>query len=70
MTGGSSEPGAAGIAMVLADSGVGSAGLPLYSREALERSPSAEQGMHPDLERRHRLQYTQFITELGISLQV
>lgn len=55
---------------VTADSGVGSAGLPLYTQQQLLASPSVRQGMDPDTQRRHRLQYTQFITELGMSLTV
>lgn len=55
---------------VLATSGIGSVGLPLYTREQLAHAPSIQQGMDPDTERRHRLQYTQFITQLGIHLAV
>lgn len=55
---------------VLAETGVGSPGLPLYTREQLKQSPSVQQGMDPDTERRNRLQYAAFITELGMSLQV
>jgi hypothetical protein len=55
---------------VTASSGIGSAGLPLYTHEQLAQSPSIQQGMDPDTERRHRLQYTEFITQLGLATGV
>jgi hypothetical protein len=49
---------------------MGSPGLPFYTRQELARSPSVLQGMDPDTERRNRLQYTTFIQDVGMDLEV
>lgn len=56
--------------IITADSGIGSPGLPFYTREQLSRSPSIQQGMDPDTERRNRLQYVVFIQQVGMDLAV
>lgn len=56
--------------VVMADTGIGSPGLPFYTRQQLARSPSVQQGMDPDIERRNRLQYTVFIQQVGMDLSV
>lgn len=56
--------------VIVAETGIGSPGLPFYTREQLARSPSIQQGMDPDSERRSRLQYTVFIQQVGQDLSV
>lgn len=56
--------------VITAETGIGSPGLPFYTREQLARSPSIQQGMDPDTERRNRLQYTVFIQNVGMDLGV
>jgi hypothetical protein len=56
--------------IITAETGIGSPGLPFYTREQLARSPSIQQGMDPDTERRNRLQYTVFIQHVGMDLGV
>jgi hypothetical protein len=55
---------------ITADTGIGSPGLPFYTKEQLAKSPSIQQGMDPDTERRNRLQYTVFIQQVGMDLSV
>lgn len=56
--------------IITAETGIGSPGLPFYTWEQLARSPSIQQGMDPDTERRNRLQYTVFIQQVGMDLGV
>lgn len=56
--------------IITAETGIGSPGLPFYTREQVARSPSIQQGMDPDTERRNRLQYTVFIQQVGMDLGV
>lgn len=50
--------------------GIGSEGLPYYSREELQQSPSLKDGLEPYREAQFRTQYTYFISEVGRNLQV
>lgn len=53
-----------------AEMGMGSPGLPYYTPQQLARSPSIQQGMDPETERRNRLQYTIFIQHVGMDMSV
>eukprot|EP00775_Hariotina_reticulata_P004713 gene4713-4963_t len=54
----------------LPTSGIGSPGLPLYTRQQLESSPSQRDGMDPRKEAQWRRQYTHFISDVGKALEV
>eukprot|EP00878_Enallax_costatus_P029457 GHUV01031942.1.p1 GENE.GHUV01031942.1~~GHUV01031942.1.p1 ORF type:complete len:146 (+),score=23.41 GHUV01031942.1:213-650(+) len=51
-------------------SGIGSEGLPFYSREELLQSPSVRDGLEPHREAQLRRQYTHFVTDVGKNLGV
>lgn len=58
------------MAQPLLLSGIGHAGLPLYTNEQLAVSASIKAGLEPEKELVWRRQYTSFIIDCGKELQV
>lgn len=51
-------------------SGIGSEGLPFYSKDELLQSPSVKDGLETHREAYFRRQYTHFLTDVGRILGV